>query len=153
MEFRKLNEETVDAYLSYLRRAMDEEPEMMLCESVDENGIRNRVRDPFYCNTVSLLAMENGEVLGRIEYHFYGCMQDGYRMAYVDWVYVLKEHRHKGIAQGLFRAFEADCAEHTIHQYFLIRAENENADRFYRAFSDATLEMVPTVRKQLMSDM
>ena len=28
------------------------------------------------------LAMENDQVLGRIEYHFYGCMQDGYRMAY-----------------------------------------------------------------------
>ncbi len=35
------------------------------------------------------LAMEDNQVMGRIEYHFYGCMQDGYRMSYVNWVYVL----------------------------------------------------------------
>lgn len=33
-------------------------------------------------------------------------MQDGYRMAYVDWVYVLPEARHKGVAQGLFQEME-----------------------------------------------
>mgnify|MGYP006913005378 CR=1 FL=1 len=50
-------------------------------EAVDREGLRRRVKDPFYQNTTSILAMENDQVLGRIEYHFYGCMQDGYRMA------------------------------------------------------------------------
>lgn len=151
MEFRKLTAETVDAFLSYLHRAMEEEPDEMTADTVDEAGIRSRVLDPFYQNTVSILAMDDGTVLGRIEYHFYGCMQDGYRMAYVDWVYVLKAHRHKGIARSLFRAFEADCAAHQIDQYFLIRAENPDADRFYQSFENAHLEAVSTLRKQLSS--
>lgn len=73
----------------------------------------------------------DGKVVGRIEYHFYGCMQDGCRMAYVDWVYVLKPHRHQGIAQKLFAEFEKD------------------ADSFYNHFVDVELVESPILRKYL----
>lgn len=149
MEYRKLNAETVEGYLTYLAKAIAEDPERMWVEAVDVDGIRQRVSDPFYQATTSILAVEDGRVLGRLEYHFYGCMQDGYRMAYVDWVYVLKEHRHRGIAQGLFREFEKCCCENRIDQYFLIRAENPDADRFYDAFQDAQLQDLPILRKNL----
>ena len=43
---------------------------MMHVEAVDREGLRRRVKDPFYQNTISILAMENDQVLGRIEYHF-----------------------------------------------------------------------------------
>lgn len=49
---------------------MGAEPEMMHVEAVDREGLRRRVKDPFYQNTTSILAMENDQVLGRIEYHF-----------------------------------------------------------------------------------
>ena len=118
---------------------MGAEPEMMHVEAVDREGLRRRVKDPFYQNTISILAMENDQVLGRIEYHFYGCMQDGYRMAYVDWVYVLPEARHKGVAQGLFQEMEKDCRKHGINQYYLIRATNPNADNFITALKTQSL--------------
>lgn len=72
-----LNQNNVEAYLTYLHTAMREEPDMMTAEKVDEQGIRSRISDPFFNRTTSLLALINGEVVGRIEYHFYGCMQDG----------------------------------------------------------------------------
>lgn len=147
MEYRVLNEKTVDGYLAYLKKAMAEEPGGMTADVVDEDGIRRRILDPFFQKTVSLLAVEAGQVLGRMEYHFYGCIQDGFRMAYVDWIYVLPEHRHKGVARGLFREFEARCREHNIDQYFLIRAENPDADRFYRAFEGAEQSRCPILRK------
>ena len=112
---------------------------MMHVEAVDREGLRRRVKDPFYQNTTSILAMENDQVLGRIEYHFYGCMQDGYRMAYVDWVYVLPEARHKGVVQGLFQEMEKDCRKHGINQYYLIRATNPNADKFITALKTQSL--------------
>ena len=118
-------------------------------ETADREGLRRRVKDPFYQNTTSILAMENDQVLGRIEYHFYGCMQDGYRMAYVDWVYVLPEARHRGVAQGLFQEMEKDCRNHGIDQYYLIRAINPNADKFYRSFGNAELDEEPFLRKEL----
>lgn len=147
MEFQKLNDDTVESYIAYLKRAMEEEPDMMTAESVDETGIKARIRDPFYQKTPSILAMDSGKVVGRLEYHFYGCLQDGYRMAYVDWLYVLKEYRHRGIAQGLFQAFEKECRENGIHQYYLIRAENPNADKFYQSFQNAELSREPILRR------
>lgn len=128
---------------------MKEEPDRMTAEEIDEQGLKARIADPFFNRTVSILAKENGQVVGRIEYHFYGCMQDGYRMAYVDWVYVLKAYRHKGIAQMLFAELEKDCVRNQIDQYYLIRATNEEADRFYKYFEMAELSQVPVLRKYL----
>ncbi len=36
----------------------------MHVEVVDREGLRRRVKDPFYQNTTSILAMENEQVLG-----------------------------------------------------------------------------------------
>lgn len=149
MIFEILNNENVEDYIAYLKIAMSEEPDMMTAEKVDEQGIKSRILDPFFNRTTSILAKENGMVVGRIEYHFYGCMQNGYRMAYVDWVYVLKAYRHKGIAQKLFVEFERDCVQNNINQYYLIRATNEEANRFYEHFEDVQLEETPFLRKYL----
>ena len=149
MIFEILNNENVEDYIAYLKIAMSEEPDMMTAEKVDEQGIKSRISDPFFNRTTSILAKEDGMVVGRIEYHFYGCIQNGYRMAYVDWVYVLKAYRHKGIAQKLFVEFEKDCVQNNINQYYLIRAINEEANRFYEHFEDVQLEKTPLLRKYL----
>ena len=149
MEYRELNQETADAYISYLEKAIAEDPEMMFVESADPEGIRARVADPFYQRTTSILAMEDGKVLGRLEYHFYGCLQDGFRMAYVDWVYVRRAFRRKGIARELFREFEKRCADNRIDEYWLIPARNPSADQFYGSFSNVKRELTPTLRKTL----
>lgn len=151
-EYRKLNEKTAELYLTFLKKALEADPGEMMTDCFDEEAIRQRLLDPFYQNTASILAVEDGEAVGRIEYHFYGCLQDGYRMAYVDWVYVLPEHRHRGVAQGLFTAFEKECAVFGIDQYYLIRAEGGNADSFYAAFSDAERTREPILRKYFRKD-
>ena len=151
MRIESLSEKNTDDYIDYLKKAMSEEPEMMTAEAVDESGIRDRVKDSFYMNTKSLLAFNDKEVVGRIEYHFYGCMQDGYRMCYVDWVYVLPEYRGKGVARELFAAMEKDCKDNDINQYYLIRAINPAADKFYRGFKEAVLSEEPILRRELNS--
>ena len=149
MVFEILNRDNVDEYIDYLRLAMSEEPDLMVADRVDEEGIRRRVADPFYNKTTSILAKINGKVVGRIEYHFYGCVQDGCKMAYVDWVFVLKAYRHQGIAQKLFAEFEKDCERNEVNQYYLIRAKNDDADRFYTHFADVELNDSPILRKYL----
>lgn len=149
MTFERLNQNNVEEYITYLKTAMKEEPEKMTAEKVDEQGIRDRISNPFFTKTTSILAREDERIVGRIEYHFYGCMQDGYRMAYVDWVYVLKAYRHRGIAQKLFAELEKDCAKNDIDQYYLIRARNEEADRFYGSFQGAEMYDTPILRRYL----
>ena len=123
---------------------------MMVGEKYDEDGIRKRITDPFYMKTTSILVMTDcGNVIGRLEYHFYGCMQDGHKMAYVNWVYVLPVYRHKGVAQALFKEFEKECVKNDINQYYLIRATNENAIQFYSNFKDVLLDDEPILRKEL----
>lgn len=63
--------------------------------------------------------------------------------------YVLPEYRHSGVARRLFAEFEKDCKKHDIHQYYLIRATNENADRFYKKFEGVQLDEEPMLRKIL----
>lgn len=149
--FVRLSSENVLQYIDYLHKALTEEPDMMWVDQVDEAAILSRIDDPFYQNTKSILAMDGETVVGRIEYHFYGCLQDGYRMAYVDWVYVLPAYRHNGIAQKLFREFEKDCEMHNIDQYYLIRATNPNADQFYHSFENVSLSHEPMLRKDICS--
>ena len=149
MKFELLSPSNVELYLRYLEMALLEEADMMLVERIDETAIKERLYDPFYQSKKSILAVEDNKVIGRIEYHFYGCLQDGYRMAYVDWVYVLKAHRHNGVAQDLFHEFEKDCHDNHINQYYLIRATNDNAERFYKSFEGAELSEQPILRKTI----
>ena len=147
--FEPLNNKNIPQYIAYLQKAFSAEPDMLMAEQVDEAGIMARINDPFYQNTKSILAIHDKDVVGRIEYHFYGCLQDGYRMAYVDWVYVLPEYRHNGIAQQLFREFEKDCATNRIDQYYLIRSADAGADKFYRSIQNASLSNEPVLRKNV----
>lgn len=147
--FERLTSKNLSQYITYLRQALFEEPDMMWSVQVDEDGIMARINDPFYQNTKSILAMDGDKVVGRIEYHFYGCLQDGYRMAYVDWVYVLPAYRHRGIAQQLFREFEKDCTTHRICQYYLIRSTEPDADKFYHSFENVDLSHEPMLRKDI----
>lgn len=147
MIFERLNSRNVTEYVDYLKTALAEEPDLMFVDNVDEEGIRRRVEDPFFNKTMSILAKIDGQVVGRIEYHFYGCLQDGYKMAYVDWIYVLKSFRHQGIARKLFAEFEKDCLKNDINQYYLIRAKNHEADSFYTHFDGVELIDSPILRK------
>lgn len=147
---KKLTSDNVEDYISYLKKALAEEPEMMCTEKVKEEEIRKSVDDPLFGKSTSLLAYKDGEIVGRIEYHFYGCIQDGFKMAYVNWLYVMKKYRHRGIARRLFAEFEKDCKSCGINQYFLLRAENEGAERFYRSFENAELSNAPILRNDIV---
>ena len=146
MVFEILSSENISEFIDYLKMAMIEEPDVLMSYEIDEEGIKSRISNSFF-NSINILARTDNKIVGRIEYHFYGCIQDGYKMAYVDWVYVLKSYRHQGIAQKLFKEFERDCIRNNIDEYFLICAENEEADKFYKHFENVELRNSPILRK------
>ena len=47
MYFGRLNEQNVEQYIDYLKLAMQQEPDMMTVEEIDEEGIRTRLRIHF----------------------------------------------------------------------------------------------------------
>lgn len=149
IKFEFLNSSNVGIYIDYLKTAFKEEPELICCDFIDEKGIRARILDEFYMNTKSILAIVDEKVVGRLEYHFYGCIQDGYKMCYVDWLYILRDYRKRGIATKLFLELENECEKKSINQYYLLCATNENADKFYSSFKDVEIKDFPVLRKYL----
>ncbi|MBS9784499.1 MAG: GNAT family N-acetyltransferase [Oceanivirga sp.] len=149
IEFKILNKDTVNIYVKYLKLALLEEPEFMCIETVDETEIKTRIDNDLFNSSKSILAIKNGKVLGRIEFHFYSCIQDGHKMAYINWVYVLKKYRNKGIGHLLFEEFEKECKKNNVDEYYLIRAENKFANAFYKSFDNVKFSTEPLLRKKL----
>lgn len=141
--FEKLNKDNFNKYFDYLLLAIKLEPELMCSSDINKEELYERLDDELTKKSTSILAMCEDKVIGRIEYHFYSCFQDGYRICYVDWLYVLPENRNKGIAKKLFNEMTRDCVEHNIDEIRLIRAKNENANHFYESFKGVKMLEVP----------
>ena len=141
--FEKLNKNNFNKYFDYLLLATKLEPELMCSSDINKKELYERLDDELIKRSTSILAMYENKVVGRIEYHFYSCFQDGYRTCYVDWLYVLPENRNKGIAKKLFNEMTRDCVKHNIDEIRLIRATNENANHFYESFRGIKMLEVP----------
>lgn len=141
--FERLNKNNFSKYYEYLLLATTLEPELMCSSDINEEELYKRLDDELAIRSTSILAMYEDKVVGRIEYHFYSCFQDGYRICYVDWVYVLPENRKKGIAKKLFNQMIKDCISHNVDEIRLIRATNKNANDFYKSFQSAKLCDLP----------
>lgn len=145
-KFEKLNKDNFKSYLDYLKIAVKLEPELMCSTEINEKELYARLDDELNKETTLLLAILDDVVIGRIEYHFYACFQDGFRICYVDWLYVLPKYRKQHIAKKLFEEMRKDCIENNIDEIRLIRATNKNANDFYNSFEDTNLSEVPFFR-------
>lgn len=141
--FEKLNKDNFNKYYDYLSLATRLEPELMCSSDINKEELLERLDDELTKRSTSILAMCENKVVGRIEYHFYSCFQDGYRICYVDWVYVLPESRNKGIAKKLFDEMAKDCVKNNIDEFRLIRATNKDANDFYKIFKSAQICEMP----------
>lgn len=141
--FERLNKNNFSKYYDYLLLATTLELALMCSSDMNKEELYKRLDDELAKRSTSILAMYEDKVVGRIEYHFYSCFQDGYRICYVDWAYVLPENRKKGIAKKLFDEMIKDCVKNNIDEIRLIRATNKNANDFYESFQSAKLCDLP----------
>ncbi|MFR7349705.1 N-acetyltransferase family protein [Peptoniphilus sp.] len=141
--FEKLNKDNFNKYFDYLSLATRLELELMCSSDINKEELFKRLDDELTKRSTSILAIDEDKVVGRIEYHFYSCFQDGYRICYVDWVYVLPENRNKGIAKKLFDEMAKDCIKNNIDEFRLIRATNKDANDFYQSFKSAKICEIP----------
>ena len=151
LRYKKLNKNNISDYVEYAKKVIAAEPFLSEVECTDEQVVLKIMNDKFFKKSNNILAYRGENVVGRIEYHFYGCLGCGVeRMAYVSWVCTLKEARHSGVARGLFKQFEKECRKHGIDQYYLIAAENDEAKSFYGAFKNAEIKLQPILRKDIV---
>ena len=102
-------------------------------------AVENSFDDAAFDQTISLLAYDGREVVGRMDAAIIASRFDGSKKAYLDWICVLKSCRHQGVAQKLLASLRAALKERRMDTLIALTASNEEAQRFYRSVPNAVM--------------
>lgn len=98
-----------------------------------EESVRKSFVDPLYKTSISFLAYVDSKVVGRIDASLIPSHFDGSVKAYLDWICVLKSHRHNGVAQALMEHLRKVLKEqYNVSVLIGLIASNKDAQSFYR---------------------
>ena len=134
--------EYVDKVIEYEKKLRIEEPDTYYWKPDEtyRNNLSASFTDPRFINALSFLAVEKGEVIGRIDANIISsCADADCGSAYLDWISVLKSSRHKKVAQKLLAALQEALKEKGIHLLIALMAGNDEAQRFYRNIENAAI--------------
>ena len=150
----ELSKENLDMLVEFEKNARVTEPDIFLegfNEEVFKDETLNAIDNPIFSSARCLMCVDDDKgVVGRIDFSILSSFAFGGDLrVYVDWIYVLKECRHKGVAQFLFKEMEGYLAKLGINEYFLLTAENDEAQRFYKSLTDARIEKKDVLTKNL----
>ena len=110
---------------------------------IDEDYI-NKVtvsfEDDSFSDSVSLLAYVDDKVIGRIDSSMIRSHFDGSVKAYLDWICVLKEYRHNGIAQKLLNELKMILKEKGIDTLIALADSSRDAQKFYSRIEDSVMK-------------
>ena len=134
--------ERISDVLAFERELRRQEPDTFFMDAGE--GYRGLLEDSFrdsrFGNAVSLLAYRDGRVVGRIDAVILAARSDAScGCAYLDWICVLKEERHRQVAQRLLKELRRELKERGVKTLIAIMAHNPESLRFYRAVEDASI--------------
>ncbi len=130
----------IPAVVDYEKRLREEEP--FFCWDIGEKyqaDVTASFSDPRFDGCISLLAEEDGKIVGRIDCTLIPSRFDGSVKAYLDWICVIKSHRHKGAAQMLMNALRTELRARNVDTLIALIAANDEAQRFYRSIGGAEI--------------
>lgn len=142
LEIKKLEREDVQKVIAFERELRRQEPDTYYWEPDEtyEKRLEQSFDDPRFRTAISLLALKDGQVIGRIDASLISSRSDAScSSAYLDWICVLKNERHKKVAQALLRALKAECREQGAGLLIALMADNREAQSFYRKVEDASI--------------
>ena len=155
MTIELLSLENVDKLVAFEQQARDTEPDVFF-DALDSEQFRSEtvaaLQSHHFASARCMLCIDDihGRAIGRLDFSILSSFAFGGDLrAYVDWIYVLKAHRHKGVAGLLFSRMEAYLASLKIDEYFLIAAENQEAQGFYRHLKDARIQKQDVLTKKV----
>ena len=102
-------------------------------------SVRDSFTDDSFRDSISLLAYVVGKVVGRIDSSMIKSHFDGSTKAYLDWICVLKNYRHKGVAQKLMAELRKELGRRGIDTLIGLTASNDEASSFYKAVPDSVM--------------
>ena len=102
-------------------------------------SVRDSFTDDSFRDSISLLAYVDRKVVGRIDSSMIKSHFDGSTKAYLDWICVLKNYRHKGVAQKLMAELRKELGRRGIDTLIGLTASNDEASSFYKAVPDSVM--------------
>ncbi|XMB86363.1 GNAT family N-acetyltransferase [Mycoplasmatota bacterium WC44] len=148
-EYRKMTNEDLELIVEFELKSREFEPDVF--PDFDEEKYRikyNSLRiDDLPCNDV-ILCLEGDKLIGRIDLISEYSFMDFISIGYIDWVYVLKPYRGRGIAKSLFKEAEKLFKQKNINEYYLFVASNDEAQNFYKSLN-INIKMVEKASKKL----
>ncbi len=106
------------------------------------SAVENSFEDKCFNDSVSLLAYNDGKVVGRIDASLIASRFDGSKKAYLDWICVIKNQRHNGVAQRLLESLRKILKDRHIDTLIALTAANEEAQRFYKSIPNSVMRDV-----------
>ena len=105
-----------------------------------EESVRKSFVNPLYKTSISFLAYVDNKVVGRIDASLIPSHFDGSVKAYLDWICVLKSHRHNGVAQALMEHLRKVLKEqYNVSVLIGLIASNKDAQSFYRSLPNSLI--------------
>ncbi len=133
----------LDDVLAFERRLREEED--VWGWAIDDAYIaqvKASFEDDAFRDSLSFLAYEAGQVVGRIDAALIRSRFDGSTKAYLDWICVLKSRRHRGVGQALLETLRRALKQRGIDTLIALTAANEEAQRFYKSVPNSLMRDV-----------
>ncbi len=140
VEIKTYTKDKIPDVLDFERRLREEEN--FWGWQIDQAYVRaveKSFEDKSFDNAISLLAYDNGVVVGRIDASLIVSHFDGSKKAYLDWICVVKRNRHQGVAQRLLESLKSVLKDRHIDTLVALTAANEEAQRFYKSIPDSCM--------------
>lgn len=140
LQIERYTKERIKDVIEFEKRLREEEN--FWGWEIDEkyvDDVKRSFEDDRFKNSLSLLAYEDGKVIGRIDSTLIASHFDGSIKAYLDWICVIKSHRHAKVAQTLMAKLIAELKAMGAVTMVGLIASNPEAQRFYRSLQNALI--------------
>lgn len=138
----RFTQDKIDSVIEFERELRRQEPDTFFMDAGE--GYRELLEKSFhdsrFDNALSLLACEDGRVIGRIDASIIAARSDARcGCAYLDWICVLKVERHRQVAQLLLKELRRELKERGAETLIAIMAHDPESVSFYRAVENASI--------------
>ncbi len=143
LEIQAYTKDRIPDVLDFERRLRREEEDWGW--EIDQayiSAVERSFDDRSFDDSISLLAYDDGAVVGRIDASLIASRFDGSKKAYLDWICVIKSSRHRGVAQRLLESLRQILKGKQIDTLIALTAANEEAQRFYKNVPDSMMRDV-----------
>lgn len=103
-------------------------------------AVKTSFDDSAFENSISLLAYDGNNVIGRIDSTIIASHFDGSKKAYLDWICVIKSYRHKSVAQKMLEELRKQLKNNNIETLIALTASNEEAQNFYKNIPNSKMQ-------------